>query len=76
MSRGDAVREVISQVPAVSCIQVPMEEMVLAIQRSRKRRILSGAKPLGLGDGAAVSAVVGDSKGIAGYSLRGWMPGV
>ena len=34
-----------SQVPAVSCIQVPTEEMVEAIQRSRKRGIWSGAKP-------------------------------
>ena len=46
MSSGDAVREVISQVPAVSCIQVPTEEMVLAIQRSRKRGIWSGPKPV------------------------------
>jgi hypothetical protein len=39
------VSEVISQVPAVSCIQVPTEEMVEAIQRSRKSGIPSGAKP-------------------------------
>jgi hypothetical protein len=42
---GEAVRAVISQVPAVSCIHVPTEEIVEAIQRSRKRGILSGAKP-------------------------------
>ena len=68
------MREVISQVPAVSCIQVPTEEMVLAIQRSRKRGILSGAKPLGVGSATATSGPeFGVSKGIAGFSLRlGW----
>ncbi len=34
-----------SQVPAVSCIQVPREEMVEAIQRSRKSGMWSGPKP-------------------------------
>ena len=45
MSRGDAVRAVMSQVPAVSCIQVPREEMVEAIQRSRKSGMWRGPKP-------------------------------
>ena len=36
---------VISQVPAVSCIQVPTFETVEAIQRSRKRAMRRGAKP-------------------------------
>jgi len=64
-------------VPAVSCIQVPTEEMVLAIQRSRNRGILSGAKPLGVGSATATSGPeFGVSKGIAGFSLRlGWVGG-
>src|ERR1700678_3828926 len=51
INRGDAVSQVISHVPAVSCIHVPTDEMVLAIQRSRKRTIFNGAKPLGFGAG-------------------------
>ena len=47
MSSGEAVREVINQVPAVSCIQVPREETVEAIQRSRKSGMRRGAKPSG-----------------------------
>lgn len=46
MSRGEVVRTAMSQVPAVSCIQVPTEETVEAIQRSRKSGMRSGAKPL------------------------------
>ena len=74
MSRGEAVREVISQVPAVSCIQVPTEETVLAIQRSRKSGKWSGAKGErtgkvpGVAGGAAVVVAgpsLGDSRGIA-----------
>jgi hypothetical protein len=49
ISRGEVVSMVISQVPAVSCIQVPRLETVEAIQRSRKRAMRSGAKPLCLG---------------------------
>jgi hypothetical protein len=35
-----------SQVPAVSCIQVPRLETVEAIQRSRKSGMRRGANPL------------------------------
>src|ERR1700736_6876634 len=48
ISSGEAVSEVISQVPAVSCLHVPIEETVLAIQRSRNSGILRGAKPVDL----------------------------
>src|ERR1700730_18767117 len=48
ISRGEEVSEVISHVPAVSCIHVPIEETVLAIQRSRNSGILRGAKPVDL----------------------------
>ena len=80
MSRGDAVRDVMSQVPAVSCIQVPTEETVLAIQRSRTSGMCSGAKGERTGKvpetawGAVVVVAgpsLGDSKGIAGSSLPG-----
>jgi hypothetical protein len=67
MSRGEVVRAVMSQVPAVSCIQVPREEMVEAIQRSRKRGMRSGAKPEGEsveGIDSATGAVFGVSNGI------------
>ena len=71
ISRGDAVSEVISHVPAVSCIHVPTEETVLAIQRSRKSAILSGPNPLGLGEATATSgAELGVSSGISRSSLR------
>jgi hypothetical protein len=67
MSRGEAVRAVMSQVPAVSCIQVPREETVEAIQRSRKRGIRRGANPEGVRVGGTASAagpVLGVSNGI------------
>jgi hypothetical protein len=70
ISSGDAVSEVISHVPAVSCIHVPTDETVLAIQRSRKRGIFSGAKPLGLGATATTGPVFGVSRGISKSSLR------
>ena len=66
MSSGEAVREVMSQVPAVSCIQVPTEETVLAIQRSRKRRMRRGAKPEGCGVEAAGGASGGEVRGMGG----------
>ena len=47
ISRGDAVSAVISQVPAVSCIQLPRLETREAIQRLRKRGRRSGAHPEG-----------------------------
>ena len=47
ISRGDAVRAVISQVPAVSCIQLPRLETREAIQRLRKRGRRRGAHPEG-----------------------------
>jgi hypothetical protein len=50
------VRAVISQVPAVSCIQVPRDETVEAIQRSRKRGMRSGANPEGVRGGGTASA--------------------
>jgi hypothetical protein len=49
INSGETVSEVISHVPAVSCIHVPMAETVDAIQRSRNSEIRSGAKPLGVG---------------------------
>jgi hypothetical protein len=65
MSNGEAVSEVISHVPAVSCIQVPTEETVLAIHRSRKSAILRGPNPLGVGEATATSgAELGVSSGI------------
>lgn len=54
MSSGDEVIAVISQVPAVSCIQVPTLETVDAIQRSRKSGNFNGVN--GLGD---LSTVLG-----------------
>ena len=45
INRGDAVSAVISQVPAVSCIQLPRLETSEAIQRLRKRGRRSGAHP-------------------------------
>ena len=66
MSSGEPVSEVISQVPAVSCIHVPIEEIVEAIQRSRNRRIRNGAKPLGAGLATeTIGPEFGVSKGIA-----------
>jgi hypothetical protein len=66
MSSGDAVRTVISQVPAVSCIQVPTDEMVEAIQRSRKSGMRKGAKPeVTAGEAAsAAGEVLGEERGI------------
>jgi hypothetical protein len=64
-----------SQVPAVSCIQVPREETVEAIQRSRNRGMRSGANPEGVRVGGIASAadvVLGVSNGIViCFSLRG-----
>src|ERR1700733_7301208 len=65
ISNGDAVSEVINHVPAVSCIHVPTDETVLAIQRSRKSGIFRGVKPLGLGATATSGPEFGVSKGIA-----------
>jgi len=60
MRSGEVVREVISQVPAVSCIHVPTEEMVEAIQRLR-----SGAKPSRLeGTGVSLRGVAGPVSGV------------
>ena len=64
ISSGDAVSEVISQVPAVSCIQVPMLETVEAIQRLRKIAMRSGAKPLRGSWEEASCVAYGVSKGI------------
>jgi hypothetical protein len=69
MSSGEVVRAVMSHVPAVSCIQVPREEMVEAIQRSRKRGMRSGANPEGERVGGTASragVVLGVSNGIFG----------
>jgi hypothetical protein len=66
ISSGDEVRTVISHVPAVSCIHVPTDEMVDAIQRSRNSAIRSGAKPevtAGLAD-SAEGSVSGEDKGM------------
>jgi hypothetical protein len=57
-----------NQVPAVSCIQVPMAEMVLAIQRSRKSAMRRGAKPLGFSDEEVAGPALGASKGMARFS--------
>ena len=67
MSRGEAVSAVMSQVPAVSCIQVPTEETVDAIQRSRKSGIRRGAKPEVTAGGEASDAggVLGEESGMS-----------
>ena len=44
MSSGEAVRAVISHVPAVSCIQLPVFEMTEATRRSRKTGWRSGSQ--------------------------------
>jgi hypothetical protein len=78
MSRGEAVRAVMSQVPAVSCIQVPREEMVDAIQRSRNSGMWRGPKPEGERVGVtACSAgpVLGVSNGIL-IHFTGFIAGV
>ena len=69
MSSGEPVSAVISQVPAVSCIQVPTDEMVEAIQRSRKRGMRSGAKPEVTAGGVASAegSVLGE---VSGTCLR------
>ena len=69
MSRGEVVRTVMSQVPAVSCIQVPTEEMVEAIQRSRKSGMRRGAKPEERAGGvdSAAGAVLGEERGMGLY---------
>src|ERR1700733_7337546 len=65
ISKGDAVNAVISHVPAVSCIHVPTDEIVLAIHRSRNSAIFNGANPLGFGAGVVgVGALGGVSKGM------------
>ena len=69
INSGDEVRAVISHVPAVSCIHVPIEETVLAIHRSRNSGIFSGAKPLGAGATATNGPVFGVSNGIALFSV-------
>jgi len=62
-----------SQVPAVSCIQVPTLETVEAIQRSRKSGMRSGVKPLvGCGGaGAGVSDAMVGWIGSAALLARG-----
>jgi len=45
ISNGDGVSKVISQVPAVSCIQPPRFEIVEAIHRLRKSEDRKGSKP-------------------------------
>ena len=55
MSSGEVVSTVISQVPAVSCIQVPTEETVEASQRSRKSGMRSGAKAPEVSAGVAAN---------------------
>jgi len=42
MSNGDVVRAVISHVPAVSCIQLPVLEIIEAMRRSRKTGLRKG----------------------------------
>ena len=72
---GEAVSDVMSHVPAVSCIQVPMDETVEATQRSRKSGMRRGSKPETEGMGETASAagpVLGDSKGIALISVYGF----
>src|SRR5437879_2309104 len=44
MSNGDVARAVISHVPAVSCIQLPVLEMIEAIRRSRKMDLRKGSQ--------------------------------
>ena len=70
ISSGEVVSTVISQVPAVSCIQVPTEETVEAIQRSRNSGMPSGAKPVstGMACSAVAGAVLGEESGIVGCS--------
>src|ERR1700738_5161394 len=71
---GEAVSDVMSHVPAVSCIQVPMDETVEATQRSRKSGMRRGSKPEteGMGETTSVAGpVLGDSKGIALISVYG-----
>ncbi len=64
ISSGDAVSDVISQVPAVSCIHVPTLDTVDAIHRSRNTAIFSGPKPLLTGfGGTSVRAANGVSNG-------------
>ena len=64
MSRGEAVREVIDGAGGV-LHPVPTEETVLAIQRSRKRGIWSGANGEWTGKTPGVAAV-----------RRWWLPGL
>src|SRR6185312_169204 len=59
ISSGEVVRIAISQVPAVSCIQVPRLETVEAIQRSRNSGIRRGSKPVGGRGGVALSVCAG-----------------
>jgi hypothetical protein len=44
MRSGDVVSAVISHVPAVSCIQLPVFEIIEAIRRSRKTRRRNGSQ--------------------------------
>ena len=50
----------------MSCIQVPTEETVEAIQRSRKSGMRRGAKPEGWGVEAAGGASGGEVRGMGG----------
>src|ERR1700733_4512530 len=77
ISNGDVVSEVINHVPAVSCIHVPTDETVLAIQRSRNRAIFNGANPLGFGAGVVEFGLFGGvSKGMGYVQSTGLPVGV
>ena len=76
ISSGDVVSTVISQVAAVSCIHVPTDETVDAIQRSRNSATFRGAKPdvTAGAEASAAGAVSGEERGTPASlpGLRYW----
>ena len=64
ISSGDGVSNVISQVPAVSCIQPPRFEIVEAIHRLRKSGDRSGSKPVERRSAVESSSGMGGGLGV------------
>jgi hypothetical protein len=63
IGRGDAVSVVISHVPAVSCIQLPVSEMMDAITRFRKSgRRRGDHTEIGLVFGCGVASVISSGR--------------
>src|ERR1700749_3509171 len=67
---GDGVSKVISQVPAVSCIQPPRFEIVEAIHKLRKSEDRSGSKPDERRSAVESSSGMGGGLGVGERGMR------